>query len=213
MAIRKEGIIGSFSGKVGGIVGYQLNGQNIIRSLPTVIKRKPTALTLLNRERMKAVSQFLRPLKRVIDFGYKNVAPKGSRVGTFQLAQSYTFKNAIDYGENNMPYVNPEKLMIFRGDLMPPPRFEVIREGDTLHFTWDKDLCTTMRAVLLVLAYVPEEGMFWFEEGGAKAMQGLYTCDTFRGTSISKFPSIHLYAGFYDIRRDELSNSVYAGCV
>ncbi len=213
MAILKEGINGPFSGKVGSIVGYQLNGQNIIRGLPAVVKRKPTALTLINRGRMKAVSKFLTPIKRVIDFGYKNVAPKGSRVGTFQSAQSYIFKNAIDYGEGDAPYVNPEKVLVFQGPLMPPPRLEVARDKSLLHLTWDKDACSTMKAVLLVFAYVPEDDVFWFEEAGAKASKGTFTWDLATEIRADRYEQIHVYAGFYDIRRNELSNSVYGGCV
>ncbi|MNL13348.1 hypothetical protein D3C87_1342520 [compost metagenome] len=38
MAILKAGINGPFSGKVGSVVGYELNGQTVIRSLPAIVK-------------------------------------------------------------------------------------------------------------------------------------------------------------------------------
>jgi len=209
MAIRKDSVLGSFSGKLGGIVGYELNGQNVIRSLPVTAKRKPTALTLTNQRRMKAVSQFLRPLKHVIDFGYKNIAPKGSRVGAFQAAQSHTFRNAVDYGEDNVPYVNPEKVLVFRGDLMPPPQLQVTREGNGIHVQWDNLSCRHEQGVLLILAYAIEEKWFWFEEGGAKISEGTFTWELHAGF----LPDLHIYVGFYDILRDKLSDSVYGGCV
>ncbi len=34
MAVLKNGANGGFSGKVGSIVGYELNGQDVIRGLP-----------------------------------------------------------------------------------------------------------------------------------------------------------------------------------
>ncbi len=213
MAILKGGINGPFSGKVGNIVGYQLNGQNIVRSLPVVIKRKPTALTLINRGRMKAVSQFLSPVKGVIDFGYKNIAPKGSRIGAFQAAQSYTFKHAIDYGEGNGPYVNPEKVLVFRGNLMEPPLLDVTREENKIHIQWDSIKCKLQHGVLLALAYAIEEKQFWFEEGGAKISEGTFTWTLSPDATIERYPNLHIYVGFYDILRDELSDSIYAGCV
>src|SRR5690606_5373125 len=121
MAILKEGINGPFSGRIGNIVGYQLNGQNIIRSLPRVPKnRKLSPAALANRRKIAAVSTFLKPLLKALNFGYRGVAPKGSRIGPFQAAQSHTFRHALDYCEDGMPYVNPEKVLVFRGALEGP---------------------------------------------------------------------------------------------
>ncbi|MFD1629704.1 DUF6266 family protein [Pseudopedobacter beijingensis] len=213
MAILKDGINGPFSGKVGSIVGYQLNGQTIIRGLPTVVRRKPTALTLLNRSRMKVVSQFLKPLKPVIDFGYKNTAPRGSRVGAFQSAQSYTFRNAIDYDENNVPYVNPEKVLVFRGNLMEPSLLVVTREENTIHIQWDSTQYKYKRGILLVVAYAIEEEQVLFDEGGAKISAGTFTWNLGEEISTAKYPHLHIYVGVYDVVRNELSDSVYGGCV
>jgi len=213
MAILKDGINGPFSGKVGSIVGYQLNGQTVIRGLPKVVRRKPTALTLLNRARMKAVSEFLKPLKQVIDFGYRNIAPQGSRVGTFQAAQSHTFRNAIDYGEDNVPYINPEKVLVFRGDLMKPPLLAVTREENNIHIQWDTVQYKYKRGILLVMAYAIENGQIWFDEGGAKISEGSFTWDLGEAASSARYPHLHIYVGFYDVVCNELSDSVYGGCV
>ncbi len=42
MAIIRKGILGGFEGKVGNIIGYNLRGQNIIRSVPRKDKRPAT---------------------------------------------------------------------------------------------------------------------------------------------------------------------------
>jgi len=36
MAIAKNGIIGTFSGKVGPVVGYELNGQPVMRGINVI---------------------------------------------------------------------------------------------------------------------------------------------------------------------------------
>ncbi|ADY52749.1 hypothetical protein Pedsa_2197 [Pseudopedobacter saltans DSM 12145] len=213
MAILKEGINGPFSGKVGSIVGYQLNGQTVIRGLPKVVKRKPTALTSLNRARMKAVSEFLKPLKQVIDFGYRNIAPRGSRVGTFQAAQSYTFRNAIDYDEDNVPYVNPEKVLVFRGDLMEPLLLAVTREENNVYIQWDTVQYEYKRGILVVMAYAIENGQIWFDEGGAKISDGSFIWNLGEAASFASYPHLHIYVGVYDVVGNELSDSVYGGCV
>lgn len=210
MAILKGGINGPFSGKVGSIVGYELNGQAIIRSLPKVVKRAPSELTLINRMRMKVVSQFLRHLKAPIAFGYKNVAPKGSRIGTFQSAQSYLFHNAIDYDAENVPYVNPEKVLVFRGDMVPPLLINVERRDNKLYVEWNKDACKGYPAAVVVLAYIIEKSCAW-NEGAAISTDGKMLWE--HAQFSIKEDQVHIYVGFYDMLHDKFSDSVYGGCV
>lgn len=208
MAILKEGINGPFSGKVGSIVGYQLNGQTIIRGLPSNVKGKPTELALINRGKMKAVSKFLTPLKPVIKFGYKYLAPAGSRVGPFQTAQSYHFKNAIDFDENTVPYVNPEKALMFRGDLTPLQNVEVKRENDILEFNWDKDINRNCEGNLVIVAY-PVGGFCDFSNGDAKVSDSTFR---WKLDQTAGKENLHIYVGVYNIFQDKLSDSVYCGC-
>lgn len=210
MAILKGGINGPFSGKVGSIVGYELNGQAIIRSLPNVVKRKPSGLTVINRNRMKAVSKFLKPINEVIKLGYKNLSPPGSRVGSFQTAQSYHLKTAIDYDQNTVPYVNPEKALVFRGDLDLPIIKKIVRSGDELQLEWESEKYQNSHYNLLVLAY--DLQTYWdFYEGGAPAAKGSLSWNL--SPALVKQNQTHIYVGFHDIFSGEMSDSVYAGCV
>lgn len=210
MAILKAGINGPFSGKVGSVVGYELNGQTVIRSLPAIVKKPPTELMLINRKRLKAVSQFLKYIKKPISFGYKNMAPKGSRVGTFQSAQSYLLNNSIDYDADNNPYVNPEKVMVFRGDMPPPQLIHVTIKDNKLYIEWNKEACKGEHpSAVLVLAYVIKD-FFALNEGGALSTAGKLVWED---NLFSRGEQIHIYVGFYDIVHDRLSDSVYGGCV
>lgn len=212
MAILKEGINGPFSGRVGNIVGYQLNGQNIIRSLPRVPKnRKPTEAALANRRKIAAVSKFLRPLIRVLRFGYRGVAPKGSRIGPFQAAQSHTFRHALDYGDDGTPYVNPEKVLVFRGELEGPTQIEAERHEGGIRVTWD-NTGQYKGKILALLAYVIDEEIVLFEEGAAQSVDGIFDWET-GNDMFAQYPNIHLYAGYYHILTGKLSDSVYIGCV
>lgn len=210
MAILKAGVNGPFSGKVGSIVGYELNGQAIIRSLPAVVKRPPSKLTLINRMRMKVVSRFLSHLKAPIAFGYKNIAPKGSRVGTFQSAQSYLLNNALDYDAENMPYVNPEKVLVFRGDMVPPLLINVERRDNKLYIEWNTDSCRGYPALVVVLAYVIEKSCI-LNEGTAISTEGEMVWEHSQFSNDKD--QVHVYVGFYDMLHDKFSDSVYGGCV
>jgi len=213
MAILKDGINGPFSGKVGSVVGYVLNGQGIIRSLPSRRKQKPTKLAALNQQRMKAVSQFLSPIKPIIRWGYRDSAPPGSRVGAFQQAQSYTFKNALDYdGDNdNAPYVNPEKALLFRGEEQPPKNPQVRREGKTLVFEWDSPH-TRHQDQIFVAAIYDGDNTFDLLPAGPDLSAGSYTWEPFGSSMMGKVP-FHVYVGSKNMLTDKLSDSVYLGIV
>src|SRR5690606_18725893 len=137
MAIVEQGINGPFRGKVGSVIGYQLNGQNVMRSIGRRRTKPFTELELLNQARMKVTSEFLRPIKPFVKFGFREVAPEGSRVGAFQLAQSHVRKHALDFDAEGKPFVNPAKVLISKGSLEPPRNCRVRRDGNQLIFTWD----------------------------------------------------------------------------
>lgn len=201
MGIVTKGANGLFLGKVGFMVSYMLNGQQVVRSMPDRPKRKPTPLALINQTRMKVSSQFLRPLKHILEFGYQYIAPKGSRVGTFQAAQSYVFKNALDYHEDGMPYVNPEKVLVFRGPLAPPQNLTVSRDGNVLNFSW----LVSDNSILVLLAYSEDSGLTLFNEHGPKAEAGNFSWDT----KVNE--PAHIYASYYHMIGNKLSDSVYVG--
>lgn len=203
MAIVRKGLNGLFIGKVGYMVSYMLNGQQVVRSLPNRSKRKPSQLALINQMRMKVSSEFLRPLKYILEFGYQHIAPKGSRVGTFQAAQSYVFKNALDYHEDGMPYVNPEKVKVFRGELDPPQDLAVKRTGDMLSFSWKKG----NSGILIIFAYSESRKFMAFNDQAAPAEAGTCSWD------INIDEPVHIYAGFYQMIGNGLSDSVYGGKV
>lgn len=213
MAILKDGINGPFSGKVGSVVGYVLNGQGIIRGLPVRPKRKPTKLAALNQQRMKVVSQFLSPIKPIIKWGYRDLAPPGSRVGSFQQAQSYTFKNALDYdGENdNAPYVNPEKALLFRGEEQGPKNPRVRREGQALVFEWDP-LFSGHHDQILVAAIYDGDQKYDLLSAGPDLSKGRYTWEPFGNTS-TEDTILHVYVGSKNTLTDKLSDSIYVGVV
>ena len=208
MAILQKGSFFSFSGKVGDLVVVDLNGQKVVRSAPsTSPNRKLSPLEQLNRDMMKVTSQFLKPLHSVLKFGYKNLAPKGTRVAAFQQAQSHTRKNAIDFLEDGRAYVNPEKILVFRGELNEPKQMEAMRTPNEIQVVWKK--CKGM--VLLLVAYAIDEGVVLFEEGVASSADGSFNWEL--EDKLSRFPQLHLYAGFYHIIKGNMSDSVYVGCV
>lgn len=206
-----NGITGEVRGKVGGVVFYTANGQNIARSLPRTPKkkRKPTALQALQRERFSVVQEWLRPVLRLIKQGFGKYAPPQTG---HNAAMSYNLTHALAYDETAGRYqVNPTAFAFSGGPLPTPINPQVTQDGQTVRFTWDtpnhRDIGYTTRTMLLL--YKPGLGYCRYHTFGAHArrrqdelkVQGAYlpgdTC--------------HAYMAFIDEVTGQVSNSVYAG--
>ncbi|MGK6352024.1 DUF6266 family protein [Parapedobacter sp. DT-150] len=209
MAIAKQGINGPFSGKIGSVVGYELNGQPVMRSVGRR-KRPFSELELLNQAKMKVVSKFLGPIQPFVKFGYQREAPPGSRVGPFQLAQSYVRKNAVDLDDERIPFVNPEKVLVTKGKLEPPLNSTVEREGNQLTIRWEQSGRGGLTDRLVVLLY--DGNMFrYFQELGAERREGVDILEVQQLRA--KTNPIHVYAAFRNTMFDEISDSVYCGVI
>lgn len=209
MAIAKYGINGAFSGKIGSVIGYEVGGQHVMR---TVGKRtKPfTERELLNQAKTKAVSEFLKPIKPYIQLGFRPAAPPGSRIGAFQLAQSYTYRHAIEVDAESKPYVRPEKVLVSNGKLLPPQNITVSREGNRLTFQWDFPGGNGGFDRLMVLLYDGSQFSFFREIGADR--HDLQDTWAIEHLSHIKTP-MHVYAAFRDTVSGGISDSVYCGVV
>lgn len=61
-------------GKSGGFSFYEMDGQTIMRKLPSPNHRNkthPTPLQLLNRQLFREINAFLKPIKPVLNFGFQ----------------------------------------------------------------------------------------------------------------------------------------------
>jgi len=207
MAIGYQGINGPFRGKIGVVVGYTLNGEQVMRSVGKRIKPF-TPLELLNQAKMKAVSKFLSPIQNIVKFGYQQEAPPGSRVGAFQLAQSYVRKNAIDLDEEDKPFVNPAKVLISRGTLEPPLNAKAEQEDDRLTIHWEQSGNAWGEDRLVLLLY---DGYLFrhFRESGAARKEGVESLVLDAWHRIEQ--PVHVYAAFRNAFSGRISDSVYCG--
>lgn len=208
MAIAKQGVNGTFSGKVGSVIGYEVGGQNVMRTVGR--RTKPfTERELLNQAKTKAVSEFLKQIKPYIQFGFRQAASPGSRVGAFQRAQSYTYKHAVELDAAHQPMINPEKVLISTGELVSPQHITVSRKGNRLTFRWDFSSGEGFDR-LVVLLYDGAQFSF-FREAGAERRELQDVWDIEQLSHLKT--SVHVYAAFRDTISDGISDSVYCGAV
>lgn len=121
-------------GKVGRFTFYQLNGKTIMRSLPSgphKNKTHPSALQKIYRTRLKEINAYLRPLKRVLDFGYQNFLDQKTGVNW-----AHTDLATKGYNHQANPRINPAYLQISKGSLVGAVDATASREGDEIRITW-----------------------------------------------------------------------------
>lgn len=204
-----NGTHGGFVGRVGNVVGYVLNGQHIVRTTPAKRHKKPSEKELLTRNKMTLVSQFLAPIKQVIQFGYKSLAPAGSRIGSFQKAQSSLFKNAVSIDEQGAAILNMSLVTVFVGDLAPVHIIEAKRlpNGD-VDLTWHIEDYRYLKATLLLFFYQDEVHNEMVQTAVSMAAGHAHV---HLPAAINPHLPVHVYASAFVLYDESLSTSTYVG--
>jgi len=137
MAIIKNGVNGTVSGKAGSVVFVLTKTGNYVRSLPRVKKRAPTPEQLLNRTRFKIVRSHISMLNPIINIGFKAYSyPKRA----YDVAMSYNLNEALIQEENGF-VVDWQKFMIAKGSPNPITSYtmDFDQENHVLRVTWEYD--------------------------------------------------------------------------
>ncbi|WP_192348269.1 DUF6266 family protein [Algoriphagus sp. Y33] len=134
MAIISDSSIIQPQGKVGGFTFYKLNGKIIMRSLPRAPHKNatnPTPLQKVYQNRLAEVNDYLRPLSRVLDFGYQNYLDKKTGVNW-----AHTDVSTKGYNHTANPRINPAYLQISRGSLLGAEAPLAVRTADGISISW-----------------------------------------------------------------------------
>lgn len=210
MAILKNGINGGFSGKVGDVVGYVVNGRTIIRAKPKERTSPPTEKELLNRKKFAVAQEWFWRLTDVLRIGFQDYHPNYQG---FVAAKSYNQKHALQTDENGEFFINPELVMISLGTQPLPKEISVeSSEGQELFFKWTKDEPYKYNDHLMALAYDVDS-----KEVHARFRTSLAIMATgsaiFKLAESEKGRSFHIYIAFVAEDRKQRSNSKYLGKV
>lgn len=159
-------------GKSGGFTFYELDGETIMRKLPSGNHRNkthPTPLQLLNRQRFRDVNAFLKPIKVVLNFGFQNQSTKSKK--GIHCAFGHLVHQAFSYGQD--PNIDPIFLKISEGPLLAPHEAKAIRNGNLIELGWNDQVdqgSTFMPDYCMILVLNPETRKFyWFKEAGTRA--------------------------------------------
>ncbi len=168
MAIQADNIFGTFSGRVGRVVGVTWRGMAVLRMAPEKSSKKPSPAQVLQRAKFSAAMGFLNPIK---PFLAKRFGKMEGAKAPFDLALSYHLREAIRVEGNNLQIIYP-KVCISKGHLRGVEGASaVVEPNNELTVEWT-DNCAQSFAnpddLLTIVLYAPSSSEFYFFENIAQ---------------------------------------------
>jgi len=209
MAIIKNSVFGTISGKVGEGIAYELNGQMVLRSVGLPKADKPSEKQVLNRKKFACTQDWLRPLTPFLRIGFMNYQ---ANFEGFVAAKSYNHKHAVKIDENNEFFIDPALALVsFGKQTLPltanavymPEEHEIVISWSTEGFYDNTDLA-------MFLLYNIKDKYGLGNTGAAKRNMGMAT---YKLTDANRKSTYHIYLAFVADNRKERSNSLYLGCL
>ena len=127
MAIAQGNLFGHLHGKIGSMYGRDINGKNVIASMPTRNPRIPTLAEVQRRESFSALSSLAGEFNDVIQIGLKNYKNK-NRLAVPRNAFIHINKDIYSF-DNFGHLVFHFKDLMFSHGRMPMPVLDSMRPG------------------------------------------------------------------------------------
>ena len=197
--------LNSFTGKVGDVVGYEVNGK-------AYIKRKPVRKAPLTEGELKQINTFImvqkwvNPISAFLRLGYHGA---NSGLHALNAAKSAIHKKAVD---RELPQVLPELVKVSTGELALAENMDAfLINAAEVSFLWDPQIPikSSPRDRIMMLAYNPDAAVAFMELAGPSRSTGIATLPL----DSPPAGSYHLYAAFISEDRRRQSESVYLGVV
>ena len=205
-----NGIAGTHTGKVGNIISYMLNGQNVTRSVGKNNKPK-TVAQKNNMMGMKLINGFF---YQMYGFVKESFAPscRGTVYNYQNLYVRYNKPGALKGYYPNLE-IDYSKIIFSVGNLPQPVSAKVERIAEGLKFSWDTTLnCSSPECMdqVMMMACFPGglEPDAIFKTRGATRDQGF---DILPLPDFFKNKVMEIYMTFISDDRLDVTNSMYLG--
>lgn len=208
-----NGILGSFSGKIGPVVGGNWKGIPYLRSLPTP-KRNPvfSEAQLAQKARFALGMRFLKAMGELVEISYQSGYGKTKK----NAALSRILSQAVG-GVYPDLYIDYTAIELARGELKKAANPAVaFTEDKQLRFTWTDNTgmgtaAATDQAILV--AYCPETNyLIWTGNGGLRADgEGLLDARVLMNVIGGRGYSLHTWISFRDKKGERVADGVWVG--
>jgi len=208
MAKYYRGPDGVSLGRIGNKVTYIRLGKIVTRTIGVVTSWSPLQKEV--QMRMKLVGEFLKPVKDVLEIGFKNAEKPDQTWSNHNLAVSLNTPQAIKGTYPNLE-LDYSKLVLSKGTIPQPKNLKTELNNDAIKFSWDADLQADDADAddqLMCVVYFPEKNQAFKVISGAKrtARELLFKLPTFK-----KKLKIETFVCFVSDDHKNVSDTVYGG--
>jgi hypothetical protein len=210
MARFNNGIMGGFTGILGGVEGYIRKGQPVMRARRRKVVGSSDAQKAC-RQKMKVVNEFTRMITDFVRIGFGVDAASTTKTAN-NLAKSYQLLHGIK-GEYPNLEIDYPKVRVTSGTLEVVQNPTMVLEGSVLNFSWENDKMRDNRFEddqLMILVYYPDKMTATRRHTGAR--RGALK-DTVGIHKLKPGERAEAYLSFRSDDRLSISNSVYVGFV
>jgi hypothetical protein len=172
MARMNQGILGSFTGKVGTVIGSSWKGKPFMKSLPGKRKGKPTQKQTEQQMKLAILSAFFNQLQTLLEL---TLSANRKKMSAVNYAVQINHKQAIigQYPDYTIDY---PKLVLSEGPLMGTETYPVAStDAGTIQFSWldntDSGNARETDQVILI-AFCPEKFEYYFSTCAASRKDG-----------------------------------------
>lgn len=206
MGIIKKGILGGFKGKVGTVVGYQIDGQDVMRAVPNVRSVPFTENELKNQKCFGDLQSWLQPITGFLRVGFQGYAPT---FRGFNAARSYNATNAL-VKDGTGAHIDPALALVSFGNMEQATTASAMSEApNSVTFNWEGGrYMYDDRAMFLVYDIAGKKATFDTAAVKRSAMTGTLTLDPAYSDR-----EVHVYLAFVSEDRKTRSNSQYLGAI
>lgn len=199
----------SFSGKLGDVVGYRMNGKNYIRKAPVCKKREPSKKQLEQQAKFMFVGRFVHSMNSLLN---KTCQDSYKKMSGANHVFSYTFHNLVKgmYPNYVLDY---SQARISKGSLQNAVNPSVNSSiPGFIHFSWLSNCHSEMAHAndkAILVAYCEETGITKYKLDAAARCVGWAVLDA----RIFSGKKVHTWLAFTSENGKKRTNSMYTGIV
>jgi hypothetical protein len=201
-----SGILGSFRGKIGTVIGSQWRGIHYMRAKSGPRTGNFSAAQLEQQARFRLATRFMQPLNPVFRLGYQTQAGTSTPLN---VALSTVIREVVK-GTYPDLFIDYAALRISKGTLFPVFGATAVFEGTNIRFDWvyqpeQAGTAADDRALLVVVSE-SGEATYSLLQVNREAQTTLLAVPNGVGSGL-----LHCYIGMVAASGREVSNSIYAG--
>ena len=203
----QKGILGSFQGKVGTVVGSSWKGIDYMKSASKKTTKPPTDRQVAQRAKFAFMGNFITPVSVLLKLAFKESTAKMTEINS---AFRYNIKNAVTgiYPAFAMDYT---KVLLTKGQLHNAinPTATAIG-GGVVDVKWTDNSGIAMSNATdkcIIVVYCPELHSFVYTTGGANRSAGEDKLNV--GNFTGK--TVQTWVGFISADKREAATSIFTG--